>query len=277
MYKKVIGILSILTISCVVYAVSETSDSVSNNVSNQPQKPALTVPSAEDNKAALEVGVLDKVAIAALVENNTRLSVKNIKASIVAGLAEVHTDQGLFYASNDGQFFMQGKVYASIPGVGLTDMSELSMTQSRIEGLKQFEHNMIVYPAKDEKHVVTVFTDITCGYCVRLHSQMQGYNDLGITVRYMAYPRQGATGQVADQMAAIWASDDPKEAMHDAKVNRQMPASGKNLAEQKQIIAKQYQLGRELGINGTPAIALESGEMVSGYLPPAQLLQRIEQ
>ncbi len=85
---------------------------------------------------------------------------------------------------------------------------------------------------------------------------MQGYNDLGITVRYMAYPRQGATGQVADQMAAIWASDDPKAAMHSAKAERKMPAAGKDLSEQKQIMAKQYQLGRELGINGTPAIVL---------------------
>lgn len=145
------------------------------------------------------------------------------------------------------------------------------------EKVAALSDTVIEYKADNEKHVVTVFTDITCGYCVRLHSQMQGYNDLGITIRYMAYPRQGATGQVADQMAAIWASEDPKAAMHNAKVERQMPASGKDLAEQKQIIAKQYQLGRELGINGTPAIVLESGELVSGYLPPAQLLQRLEQ
>ena len=145
------------------------------------------------------------------------------------------------------------------------------------EKVAAMSDTVIEYKADNEKYVVTVFTDITCGYCVRLHSQMQGYNDLGITVRYMAYPRQGATGQVADQMAAIWASDDPKTAMHDAKVNRQMPASGKDLAEHKQIIAKQYQLGRELGINGTPAIVLASGELVSGYLPPAQLIQRLEQ
>lgn len=93
----------------------------------------------------------------------------------------------------------------------------------------------------------------------------------------MAYPRQGATGQVANQMAAIWGSDDPKEAMHDAKVNRQMPDSAKATSETKSVIAKQYQLGRELGISGTPAIFLPSGELVSGYLPPAQLILRLEQ
>ncbi|CSI27176.1 thiol:disulfide interchange protein DsbC [Vibrio cholerae] len=82
---------------------------------------------------------------------------------------------------------------------------------------------MIEFKAPNEKYAITVFTDITCGYCVRLHSQIKEYNDLGITVRYLAYPRQGPQGQVADQMAAIWCSNDPKAAMHDAKVNRKRP------------------------------------------------------
>ena len=124
---------------------------------------------------------------------------------------------------------------------------------------------------------MTVFTDITCGYCVRLHNQIPAYNDLGITVRYMAYPRQGATGQVADQMAGIWAAQDPQTAMHDAKVNRKVAANVANIEKSKQDIKQQYALGRDLGISGTPAIFLPSGELVSGYLPPAQLLARLEQ
>ena len=233
----------------------------------------------EQTSTAVEVAPAQAIDTAALTKRFEKIGIKveKIVPSDIDGLLEIQTNSGIIFSSPEGDHFLAGTLYSLDDNGKFSDVLAERQAPLNAEKVAAMSDTVIEYKADNEKYVVTVFTDITCGYCVRLHSQMQGYNDLGITVRYMAYPRQGATGQVADQMAAIWASDDPKTAMHDAKVNRQMPASGKDLAEQKQIIAKQYQLGRELGINGTPAIVLASGELVSGYLPPAQLLQRLEQ
>ncbi|MEZ8833461.1 thioredoxin fold domain-containing protein [Vibrio cyclitrophicus] len=233
----------------------------------------------EPTSTTVEVASAQAIDTAALTKRFEKIGIKvdKIVPSDIDGLLEVQTNSGIIFSSPEGDHFIAGTLYSLDDNGKFSDVLAERQAPLNAEKVAAMSDTVIEYKADNEKYFVTVFTDITCGYCVRLHSQMQGYNDLGITVRYMAYPRQGATGQVADQMAAIWASDDPKEAMHDAKVNRQMPASGKNLAEQKQLIAKQYQLGRELGINGTPAIVLASGELVSGYLPPAQLLQRLEQ
>ncbi|WP_102315794.1 thioredoxin fold domain-containing protein [Vibrio cyclitrophicus] len=233
----------------------------------------------EPTSTAVEVASAQAIDTAALTKRFEKIGIEvdKIVPSDIDGLLEVQTNSGIIFSSPEGDHFIAGTLYSLDDNGKFSDVLAERQAPLNAEKVAAMSDTVIEYKADNEKYFVTVFTDITCGYCVRLHSQMQGYNDLGITVRYMAYPRQGATGQVADQMAAIWASDDPKEAMHDAKVNRQMPASGKNLAEQKQIIAKQYQLGRELGINGTPAIVLASGELVSGYLPPAQLLQRLDQ
>lgn len=233
----------------------------------------------EQTSTAAEVAPAQAIDTAALTKRFEKIGIKvdKIVPSDIDGLLEIQTNSGIIFSSPKGDHFLAGTLYSLDENGKFSDVLAERQAPLNAEKVAALSDTVIEYKADNEKHVVTVFTDITCGYCVRLHSQMQGYNDLGITVRYMAYPRQGATGQVADQMAAIWASEDPKSAMHNAKVERQMPASGKDLAEQKQIIAKQYQLGRELGINGTPAIVLESGELVSGYLPPAQLLQRLEQ
>ena len=205
------------------------------------------------------------------------LQVNNVVPADIEGLVEVQTSGGILFASPNGDYFLAGTLY-KLDGNGQYE-DVLAKRQAPINAAKieSFKDSMIEFKAANEKYVVTVFTDITCGYCVRLHSQMKGYNDLGITVRYMAYPRQGDTGSVADQMAAIWGSEDPQSAMHNGKVKREFPEKSKDFAKYQQIIKEHFALGRELGISGTPAIFLPSGEMVGGYLPPEQLLQRLQQ
>lgn len=205
------------------------------------------------------------------------LQVVDVKASDVEGLVEVQTSGGILFASPDGRHFIAGTLYQLDENGGYVDVLAKRQAPLNAAKIETFKDSMIEYKAADEKYIVTVFTDITCGYCTRLHSQMAGYNELGITVRYMAFPRQGATGQVAEQMAVIWSADDKVAAMNEAKTNRGAPQAGENIDQAKQTIAQHYQLGRELGISGTPAIFLPNGEMVGGYLPPAQLLQRLQQ
>jgi thiol:disulfide interchange protein DsbC len=205
------------------------------------------------------------------------LQVLKVVPADIDGLLEIQTSSGVLFSSPSGDHFIAGTLYQMDKEGGYIDVLAKRQSPINAKRIEQMRDQMIVYKAANESYVVTVFTDITCGYCVRLHSELKQYNDLGITIRYLAFPRQGATGPVAEQMAAIWCSADPKAALNDAKLNRASLAVGAVSPQCKQNIADQYQLGRELGISGTPAIFLPSGEMVGGYLPPQQLLQRLTQ
>jgi thiol:disulfide interchange protein DsbC len=130
------------------------------------------------------------------------------------------------------------------------------------------ESQMIVFPAKNEKHKVTVFTDIDCPYCVKLHRDMKDYNSEGITMRYMAYPRAGIGSNSYKKIVNVWCSDDKAKAMTDAK-------EGNKIANKScdNPVAQQYQLGQALGVQGTPAIFLEDGTSLPGYVPPKRLAE----
>ena len=130
---------------------------------------------------------------------------------------------------------------------------------------------MIIYPAKNEKYVVTVFMDITCHYCHILHQQLKEYNDLGITVRYLAFPR-GGMNETARQMEAIWTSKDPVFALNEAeKGNLPKELKAPN------IVKRHYDLGVQLGVQGTPSIVTSTGELIGGYLKPKDLLAALKE
>ncbi|GEM74178.1 bifunctional protein-disulfide isomerase/oxidoreductase DsbC [Vibrio sagamiensis] len=241
---------------------------------------------AEEEKVTTEAPVQQAAPAAKQTSDQSELrtqlsklgvSILNIQPSDIDGLMEVQTNGGVLFSSPDGKHFIAGTLYALDENGAYKDVLAERQAPINAEKITKFSDSVIEYKADNEKYVVTVFTDITCGYCVRLHNQMQGYNDLGITVRYMAYPRQGATGSVAEQMATIWCAEDPKSAIHNAKVDRKFDTPSKDLEQCKQTIQSHYQLGQELGISGTPAIFLPSGELVGGFLPPAQLIKRLEQ
>lgn len=196
------------------------------------------------------------------------LTASDIAKSPVDGLYQVITERGLFYFSDNGQFLVHGKVYDLANDI--ENITELALAKVRIDGMKEFEDSMIVFPAKDEKYKVTVFTDTSCGYCRKLHSQMQGYNDLGITVRYLAFPRSGIQGPTFKEMTSIWCAVDQKAAMTNAKNGE------RNEPEQSKMcdapIAGQYSMGSKVGVSGTPAIMLDDGTMIPGYQDPSQLM-----
>lgn len=200
-----------------------------------------------------------------------KLTVKSVEPSAIDGLYLVVTDSGLFYTNADGSVMMDGHQYQLNPSV--TDLTAQRLGQYRVNMMEQMADKMIVYPASQQQYVVTIFTDITCPYCHKLHANMKKYNDLGITVRYMAYPRQGLGGKVQQQMANIWCAADPNKAMTEAMKG----ATPANVADCHAPIAEQYTLGRSFGVSGTPAMVLEDGQMVPGYLPPKRLLTILKQ
>jgi thiol:disulfide interchange protein DsbC len=121
------------------------------------------------------------------------------------------------------------------------------------------------------RHTITVFTDVECGYCRKLHSEIAQLNDRGVQVRYLAYPRAGPGTDDWAKMEAVWCSTDRKKAITDAKAGKAIKA-----AQCSTPIAKQYKLGEQLGVRGTPAIFTDSGEYIGGYLAPDQMVSKLD-
>ena len=196
------------------------------------------------------------------------LGAKNIevKDSPVKGLKTAVTDQGILYVGENGQYVLQGKMY-ELTNKGPVDVAGKFLAD-KVNTLK---NEMIIYPAKNEKYVVTVFMDITCHYCHILHQQVKEYNDLGITVRYLAFPRAGMN-ETARQMEAIWTSKDPVFALNEAeKGNLPKELKAPN------IVKRHYDLGVQLGVQGTPSIVTSTGELIGGYLKPKDLLAALKE
>lgn len=204
------------------------------------------------------------------LENLLGLEVADIKPSPINGLLEVLTDRGLFYVSEDGKFFVQGRVFNI--DERMQNETELALSSVRLEGIKRFEDSMIEFKAKDEKFKVTVFTDITCGYCRKLHNEIESYNKAGITVQYLAFPRAGLNSQPYQDMVSVWCSEDQQSALTEAKNGSSVRSKECN----GEKVAQQYKFGQQVGVSGTPAIVFENGTMVPGYQPAGQLLKALE-
>ena len=196
-------------------------------------------------------------------------NVTSVTKSPVAGFYEVLTPRGLFYASADGRYLMQGSIYDL--DNDLKNITEQKMATVRKVKLETYTDSMIVFPAKNAKHTVTVFTDVDCCYWQKLHANMAQYIALGITVRYMAFPRGGPRSPAWGKMQSLWCSDDQHKAMDDLKAGS---AIAKASCDNK--VGEHYQLGIEFGVTGTPAIILDDGSLIPGFKPPAQLLAALK-
>lgn len=198
---------------------------------------------------------------------------QSITASPMAGLYEVQVVDGpLIYSSADGQFFVAGDLY-QITDQGFVNIAESKREVIREKALAEVSINeMIVFPAVGpSKAHITVFTDIDCGYCRKLHKEVPTLNAMGIEVRYMAYPRAGIGSKSYQKIATAWCAENPREALTDLK-------NGKTLAMNvcaANPVAKHYALGQRIGVTGTPAIVTESGKLLPGYMPAKQLAAAI--
>ena len=201
------------------------------------------------------------------------MSVKGIKQSQVDGLFVVDIgDLQPIYASKDGNFFLYGEMYAIKNGELLnTTKQEISLNRRAILDSELSEKDFITFAATDEKHVITVFTDVDCGYCRKFHGEIEDYNAQGITVNYVAFPRSGLESESYNKIVSAWCSRDPKGTLTALKEGRD-PAL--KLC-QDHPVEDHYLLGQRIGITGTPAIISSSGDLLPGYLPPMELLKKL--
>ncbi len=196
--------------------------------------------------------------------------VGSVSESPLGGLYEAELNGDIYYFSSDGRYLVRGEI------IDLQTQENLTETKKGAARLKAMaaldEKDMIIFPAKGEqRHVITVFTDIDCGYCRKLHSEMGELNELGITVRYLAFPRAGVGSVSYNKAVSVWCADDRRAAMNAAK-SGEMPET----KECTNPVEAQLNLGHDVGVTGTPSLVLEDGTLVPGYLPAQRMLKMLE-
>ena len=155
------------------------------------------------------------------------------------------------------------------------NLTETKRRVARAKAVRGMDENtMVVFsPDADKvKHTITAFTDIDCGYCRKMHKQMKQYNDLGIAMRYLAYPRSGVNTPSYYKAVSVWCADDKQAAMTKAK-------SGETLAKADcdTPIKAHMDAAKLVGVTGTPTMVLENGRVIPGYVEPKRLIKILEQ
>ena len=199
------------------------------------------------------------------------MKVESVSPTELQGMYEVQFEDGpLVIAHESGEFFLLGDMFKVVEG-GFVNLSEIRRNGIRAAQLADVQRSdTIVFPAKGEtKGTISVFTDTTCFYCRKLHQEVPELNDLGIEVRYLAYPRSGITGRDGKKtqsyldMVSAWCADDRQGTLTALKADQAVDAKFCD----PNPVAEQFALGQVIGIRGTPAIVLQSGEMIPGYKP----------
>jgi len=218
--------------------------------------------------------VIDKNAIQKSLEKFFgKIDKNNISTTDFDGVAEVLMTNPIdsIFVSSNGKYLIQGDI------INLDKRAKMS-SGDKVKLLKKAEldsikdSDKIIFKAKNEKYSVNVFTDVDCPFCAKLHAEVGEINDLGITINYLASPLEQLHPKAQMQMEKIWCASDKVKAMDDYKRNRIIPNSPKC----DNPVASQIAIARKLGVNGTPAIFLEDGTQISGYVPAKTLLTRIE-
>ncbi len=192
----------------------------------------------------------------------------SIQQSVIPNLYQVMYGTEVVYVSVDGKYFLAGDLINLETRENMSDVAKQSI---RREIMDRKDNKPVVFKAKNEKHVLQVFTDIDCPYCAKLHREVPALNEKGITIEYLMFPRAGLKSQSYTKAVSMWCADDNKQSMTDAKERK--PIEAKTC---ENPIADQYNLGGEVGVTGTPALITSTGKLIPGYMPADRLAAMLE-
>ena len=180
-------------------------------------------------------------------------------------------DGTIFYATEDGSFLITGDLY-EVTADRFVNRSEDVRARRRAETIAGLEtEDMIVFPANGNRRaIISVFTDIDCGFCRRLHLEVPELNRNGVEVRYLAFPRAGVGSGSYDKHVWAWCSTDPRTAL-----TRLKNAESVERRTCSNPVADHYALSQQMGVRGTPGIFLEDGRYLPGYMPAGELLKEL--
>ena len=236
------------------------------NADNVDQVTETEVPAAGE--------IIDQLDIARLLK--LRLGTENITPPVetpVKGVYQTRFGDKFAYLIENGRYVFIGEMFDLERAQNLTEISRRVIIRDELA--KVAESNMAIFPASEtEKAQLTVFTDTSCPYCIKLHEEVGYLQKAGITVRYLPYPRGGERGPGYSTLKQVWCAEDKRTALDIGKgiTKGELPAGNCEAAD---FVDRGYQLGNQLGVTGTPALYLQNGVSVSGYVPYAELIPMV--
>lgn len=227
---------------------------------------AAEPPAAAEQPAAAD----PRAALLKLLPKGSKLD--DIRPSPISGIYEFQQGAEVSYLTADGKYFIDGNLYDMKSRDNLT---EALRTRARVALINAVpESEMMIFSPANPKYTITVFTDVDCGYCRKLHSEMAELNRLGVRVRYMFFPRTGPGTESWRKAEVVWCSPNRNEALTLAKAGA---ALDMNKICAPTPVRREYELGESIGVRGTPAIVTENGDYISGYMEPHELIAQLKE
>ena len=252
---------------------SDTQAANSQANSSQANQAVLPNAALDQKIEALETDLSKDEArkvIARFAAFRQDIGIRSLKKTGLPGVYQAELTEGSFlYFSEAGDHFIAGEMYKFDATGDVVSITEETRIARRIDALATLDRKEFVsFGAEgDDVTDIYVFTDVHCGYCVKLHQEVEALGELGIRVNYLAFPRGGARSQAYPIMQSIWCSDDRQKAMTDAKSGSTIPS----VQCDSNAVMDQFALGASIGVNATPAIMFADGSLQLGYVPSAQL------
>ena len=246
-------ILALLVSGIVACSPDKQADSSTEKKASQPATAAAVVSSEDDAELR-----------AKLSEALDGIEADDLRASPIPGIYEISKGASIGYLSADGRYLIEGDLLDLETETNLSDERRNGWRQAKVASIP--EDKMIIFAPEKYDHTITVFTDVDCGYCRKLHNEIDTYLKEGIRVRYVFYPLRGAKAASFKKAEAVWCSKDRQAAMTLAKQGKEVKAEACETP-----VAMHLTTGMELGIRGTPGIITETGEMMPGYMPAKAL------
>lgn len=207
-----------------------------------------------------------------------QVPIEGLKSTSVSGLYQVEVAGRFIYVTDNGRFALTGDLIDLETGENYTQSAETARqaqldTKRRtlLAELKLDQEDAITFaPDGEPKYTVTVFTDVDCAYCRKLHALMPEYNRRGIAIRYLASPRAGLESPAYNTMVSVWCADDRRQALTDAK-------AGKTISAKRcdNPVARHLDLALKLELSGTPMLILPDGRLVPGFVEPDELIRTL--
>lgn len=196
----------------------------------------------------------------------------DLRPSPIAGIYEYAQGAEISYLTGDGKYYLDGNLYDMDSRENLTEAHRTHARMTLVNAVP--ESQMLIFSPDKPRYTITVFTDVDCAYCRKLHSEMAQLNKLGVRVRYMFYPRSGPNTESWRKAEAVWCATNRNEALTRAKAGGAIDMT-KTCGTTP--VAREYALGQSIGVRGTPAILTENGDYIAGYMPPNELVQQIKE
>ena len=212
----------------------------------------------------------DAAARKALHDLVPQAKIDKVEPAPLPGFRQVIVGGQMVYVSDDGKYLLQGSLFDTQTKRDLTAARLAVENKQKVDAVP-LAKRIVFAPSAKPKYKITVFTDIDCGYCRKLHSQIAEYNKRGIEVDYLFFPRTGISSPSYDKAVSVWCAKNRKAVFTAAK-------SGKDPAPLKcdNPVAEQFNLGTQVGVDGTPTIFGPDGTKLGGYLSPDQMLAKLQ-